>query len=490
MTHRTISRMVTNAYPAWRSAMTQTDRLYYVGVQQPSHAPALVGVPSHYGVTSTMPDDFGAGWDVMTGYSSGTWLADVGGTFGTMVYGTGGHTRLQNQVLAFNISEDSPTFSWWHPPTWVTSDSADANIYYSPSEAAALIAGPRGTAARIRGSNEAADAAAWDRQFPVTFDDWIIPRKMTTGQMGNNVPHGFRYSTTQYIPASVTGTDPMYMAINGAQGPFVQSYAPSNVTDSEWFNASALGNASARRWPYYFRNCRTGAWTMHQWHPDKIRLNNFGGARIGWFSDIKRVYVNAPFVDSGQGFSGWYYLDFSAGFANHTVSAVTYAGVGMQSFAGAAFSEGDALGRHFAVSLGSPSTTGVTVANFDTNPISFFAVDLSAFGFSFVSSYEKVGVSWDAANRRVLYVTQSRVNSQLEYWSIGVPDVLTNTAGWTAVKRVPALDDPAMATSHFSDWQDFSTGPTGFYGKTRYLPSLGVVLVPCGRRRQLALRPR
>ena len=209
--------------PAWRTAMTDTDTLYYVTAQAPSYAAALT-LPTRFGNSGTQPATAtGAGWSVMSGYSSGTLLQDVGGPFGTMAYGTGGHAIIANQILGLDLNDDAPTWSWWHDPTYKTSDTGSADLYYAPSEETALVAGGRGTAARIRPGFETTDGAAWDRAFPVAFDGWIFPRKLTTGQMGDNVPHGFRYSSTAYVPASVTGTDPMFFAITAAQGPFDQN---------------------------------------------------------------------------------------------------------------------------------------------------------------------------------------------------------------------------------------------------------------------------
>jgi hypothetical protein len=114
-------------------------------------------------------------------------------------------------------------------------------------------------------------------------------------------------------------------------------------------------------------------------------------------------------------------------------------------------------------------------------------VDLASFGFSYDTQDEKLGLSWDAANRRVLLVTQNRSSWRIEYWSISIPDVLTNATGWRAVKRTLALDDPAMATTHFADG-DINRIP-GFYGKTRLHSRLGVILIPSGWYRTLGFVP-
>ena len=108
--------------PAWRAAMSATDTLYYVSSAADAgsvgYAPALTGAPTHFGATGSGGGAGTAGEDVMSGYSSGTLLADVGGGNGTMVFGTGGHTRLQNQMLGLDLNADAPVYSWWQEPYW------------------------------------------------------------------------------------------------------------------------------------------------------------------------------------------------------------------------------------------------------------------------------------------------------------------------------------------------------------------------------------
>jgi hypothetical protein len=466
--------------PAWRTAMTETDRLYYVGTSVPYDAPALPGMPQSFGSSGTAPDSFGAGWDVISGYSSGTWLESESGAYGMMVYSTGGHTRLQNQILGFNLSLDDPTFTWWQQPTWVTSDTAGTDLYYSPSEAAALEAGPRGTAARIRlDTNETADAGAWDGDFPVAGGDWIFPRKMTTGQMGNNVPHGLRYSCAQFIPASLTGGAPIYMGIPGPQGPFAQAYKPATITDSEWMDASVLVS-DARRWPYYFKNCTTGAWTLNQWLPTQLGVGGFGGPKIGVFTDLKRVYICG--AGSGLNSPGWCYLDFTGGAAGHTVSAWSGGMLGIGRYVSGAWSEGDVLGRHFAVFASDQNNDSLVVYDFDAG--TSFAIDLGSQGYSHDPNDEWQGMSYDAENSRVLIVRRNTTTWAPYYWSITVPATLTNAAGWVADERTLTLDDAGISSTHFS-----SPAMSNLYGKSRYLPPLGVCLVPFNQQRMLAFRP-
>lgn len=476
---RTIGRSVTNALPAWRTAMSAEDTLYYVGTSTPESAPALSGMPTQFGSAGT--GSFGAGWDVISGYASGANLADVGGPFGKMVYGVGGHTRVQNQILSIDLNADDPTYGWWHQPTWETADQNSADFYWSPTESAALQAGGRGSAAYINPANETATAATWDRAFPVAFGDWIFPRKMTTGQMGSNVPHGFRYKTTAFIPSSVTGGDPLYLAMMGPQGPFGQGAIPDGSNDGEWFVAGSLVSGQ-RKWPYYFRNCVTGDWTMHQWQPDITTRGNYSGSPIGVFTDIKRVYV----VGVINSTNAYFYFDFTLGYAGHTKSSPVTSRKACSGFAGFAFSEGDALGRHFAVGLAYTATpeTKIVVYDFDTD--TDLHVDLAADGFSVSPVDEYVNFTYDAANSRVLVLARNTTTYALEYWSIEVPAVLTNTAGWVcSAKRTPSLGDAGMSSTHFGGADRMAH----LYGKSDFLPRLGVCLVPFNQNRMLAFRP-
>ena len=93
---RTIGRVASVvSMPAWRQAMTSLDTLYNVSAAPPSQANSSIAFPGGivpYGFSTN--EDYG--WDVMSGYSSGVLLEDVGGPFGTMVFGSGGHTRIEN----------------------------------------------------------------------------------------------------------------------------------------------------------------------------------------------------------------------------------------------------------------------------------------------------------------------------------------------------------------------------------------------------------
>lgn len=470
--------------PAWRTAMTAEDTLYYVTANTPEDAPLLGALPTYMGDGTV--EFYGAAWNVMRGYSSGTHLTDVGGAFGTMVYGTGGHGNIMTGMLGVDLNADSPAWDWWQEPYYQTSDTfaiTAADIYYNATEAAALIAGPRGTAARIRGGSESADVATWDGLFPLAFEGWIIPRKMTTGQMGNNAPHGFRYANQCYLPAAFTGSDPMFYVGLGQQGPFVQSYAPETVSDSTWFEAASL-SSGARRWPYHFKNCTTGAWTMHQWQPLGVGYGGYGGQCIGTFADTKRMYVCSAI----SGSPAYYYLDFTSGYAGHTVSTPVTSLIPMHNYCSGAFSDGDSAGRHFCVSLGNDAAHLTKLVVYDFDAGTSYRIDLNSFGFSYTAADEWLGMSYDATNQRVLLVMRNASTRLVEYWSITPGATLSTEAQWSAEHRVLDVTDAAMSSSAYTTATE-GDGLSHFYGKVRFLESLGVILIPSNKQRMLGFRP-
>lgn len=476
-----------NPYPAWRMAMTSEDTLYQVGTNTPEDAPALTGptspVATHMGNTGA--GFLGAGWDVMRGYSSGTWVGSLG-DYGSMIYGTGGHKIISNQLLRLNLSENTPTWSWWQDPIYVTSDTASADLYYSPSEQATLVAGVRGLAAQFDVdsgdglSETAASVARWDGAFPVAFDGWIFPRKMTTGQMGNGVPHGYRYQNQAYLPASVTGGAPMYWMALSSQGPFSQNYSPQGVSDTAWCDASVLSGGSRVKFPYYVKNCTTGAWTEHQWQPDNLNnVTAFGGQRAGLFEDNKRLYV----CSYQSGSPCFYYYDFTSGYAGHTVSAVTSGLAEFEKYTGGAFFVSDD-GKHCCVSSrrGVGNEAHLTVYNFDAG--TSFTVDLSASTLDIPRDTEFACFTWDSTNSRVLAIRMNPSTYAIEYWAI-TPPATMGASGWScSAKRTLAYSTGGLAAQY-----EVANMYTEMYGKPQFIGALGVCIVTARQLPALAFIP-
>lgn len=481
---RTIGRQVSNVFPLWRRNMTVQDRLYNVSSNVPGVASGLVPnpLPNHFGVWSESPN-FGSGEDVMSGYGSGTFLDGVGGAFGTMIYGTGGHTRLQNQILGLNLNQDAPTFFWWRQPEFQTSDTAGADLYYSPSEAAAIQAGPRGSVAVVNMSGgEGAFSAVWDGQFPVaTTTGWVFPRRMNTGTLGNNAPHGYRYTIVCEVPARITGSDPCIL-VGGPrpQGPFALSEYPSGVNQALWFDPAARYPSGLRKWPFHLLNLRTGLWSIVGYWPDQA-TSGFQGP--SFFADPARQRVWASVDGSNPGVM---YVDFSGGLGAVTVSNITFASPG-GSNARQANSSG-------ALTVGHPSKLLWIWPNANNSGGLFIqdclagttaAVDLTSKGLA-VANHEKIGTTYDAQNNRVLIVQPINVSDPsqgIEYFSIPVPDNHTSAAAYTVTRRTLSVD-PAVASLVTA------SGISEFYGKTRILPTLGnVILIPFSKGRMLGFIP-
>jgi len=225
---------------------------------------------------------------------------------------------------------------------------------------------------------------------------------------------------------------------------------------------------------------------MHQWQPTGMNVGGYSSPAIGVFRDTKRVYV----VGGWAGSQGYYYLDFSAGSSSHTVSAQVQGHLNINGFCAGAFSDGDPLGRHFMVTLSNEEahTTKLVVYNFDNN--TSFRIDLAAYGFTYATTDERVGISWDAANQRILLLmAPSRQENAPFYWSINVPSTLTNSSGWTASKRFLALNEATMGTTAFVQNQGSMNALAGFYNKTRLHPTLGVILVPSADFRMMGFVP-
>ena len=475
--------------PAWRTAMASPDVLYYVSsaanAGSAGYAPALTGAPTHFGATASGGGAGTAGEDVMSGYSSGTLLADVGGGNGTMVFGTGGHTRLQNQMLGIDLNVDSPVYAWWHDPTYKTSETGGAQLYYSPSEQSALEAGARGSAAVIPSGE---DASGWDRQFPVAFDGWIYPAKLTTGQMGDNVPHGFRFFSIAHVPASVTGGDSVMFAHIAAQGPFAQTWYPdTGSTMDEWADASALftvGGNYRRRMPYYTRNLTTGAWSLHQWRPD-IAPYTYGGLVSHTFPDLKRVYSLGVAVNAaGTTALGYWYVDMSSGIGSATESAWIIptgdnegTSFALGEYTCGAWTVGHPDDLHIFIGPDANFSDGLIVIDLDTDTIA--RIDLSAFSFSLPSNGDYIGMSYDATNNRVLILLKNTGTHALTYWSIGLPADPMVVTGYTAELRNVTTSEGSMPLSDIAY----------MYGKTKLHPTLGCILVPTNSGRMMGFVP-
>lgn len=455
-TRRTMGGHVTNVLPAWVQAMTVSKRLYVVNGTHPGNTTGLLlssGFPTHFGDNVT--GSFGAGWDVMSGYSSGVHYADAS-AFGRMEYRTGGHTRLQNQALGLDLNAGAPSYSWAEQPTYQTSDTAGANMYYDPGASVQTVG---------------EDGASWNRVFPVKFDGWVYPRALTDGNMGNSVPHGMRYCTVCYVPAAASGSDPLLLAVLGPQGPFAVAYKPANVTDAEWFDPAWVHGSGRRKQGIYVKNLRTGAWSRVGLHPDLAGLGGFAAIAVTHEPYTRKCWVS---VDGTTALH--YSIDFT-GFENTgtvTVgSVVTPAGSHAPNrYCQGAFTAGSRHGHRLWVWPSLSSNTDLVIQDVAAGTNS--SVNLSSKGLWLPIGFEKVGTSFDPVNNRMLVIVPDgnppSLTNGMALWEITIPASYTDVASYTVTKTILSTDAAVPALTGLTMAE--------FYGKTQYLPRLGVCLVP------------
>ena len=473
---RTIARVASAvSIPGWRQAMTNLDTLYNVGTATPSQANSSIAFPGGivpYGFSSN--DDYG--WDVMSGYSSGVLLEDVGGPFGIMVFGTGGHTRIQNQILSLSISDDSPVFGWFQQPYFETSAVNGAELYYNRAEFNAL---PANRKAGDGGGTETAMTSAWlaaGGGFPMGYEGWIFPRKLVYGQLGNNNPHGFRYMAPNYVPSAMTGTGAgAYLVVEAPQGPFAQSWKPSGASAADMVDPSARWPSGNRKWPVWCKDVYSGVWTRLAgvFQPD---YSPYGFIRqhTAVAADQKRVYVS---VDVGAGTAAYWYIDFTNGIAGATISKLFTPTTAVAPNRGTtgAFTAGHPDGRHLWYWPDLLNPSGLIVQDLDAGTQARLSVGQ---GLS-ISTTDEPGMQYDAVNNRIL-ILQNYGNGVLKYRSVSLPSDPLNAGGYRVSVERTLIADSSVA---------LPVAPTYFYSKTRLHPQLGVMFVPQDRGPMLAFRP-
>lgn len=459
--------------PTWRQAMTETDRLYKASAAPPSQADSSIVFPS--GVVPYGFGNGGWGWDVMSGYSSGALLEDVGGPFGTLVFGTGGHTRIQNQILSLGISSDAPTFGWFQQPYFETSAVNGAELYYNRAEFDAL---PTQNKTGNGGGTEVAMTQVWRNAgapFPMGYEGWIFPRKIVTGQLGRNNPHGFRYMAPNYVPPSMTGTGSgAYVVVEAPQGPFAQSWQPAGSIASELVDPAGLWPSGRRKWPVWVKNVSTGHWERiaSGFQPDYAPYG-FIRQHTAVARDQKRVYVSS---DVGGGTAAWWYVDFASGVAGATISSLVApsANVAPNRATSGAFTDGHPGGRHLWYWPDLLNPRGLVVQDLDAKTQT--RLDIGQ-GLDIPSSAAP-GMQYDSANNRIIVFRND--GGTLKYRTISLPADPLNVAGYAvSAERAVAVDAsvPLPVT------------PSHFYSKAPYHRQLGVVFIPQDQGPMLAFRP-
>jgi hypothetical protein len=494
---RTIGRQVTNAYPAWRSAMSATDTLYEVGA-----------VPGTTALTYTSPGSAG-----MRGYSSevavtgqfaqqldayggAVWAEDVGGAYGSMLVMSTGENQIMEQIAAFSLSADSPAYTWYQQPGYSTTlaaaQAADADMYYCGTGHADYTV--LTTAQKIEShADEFAWLTAWraaGRPFPVGWYGWIFWRKPVSFSTGSGSPWCFRYHANQYVPASFTGTgDGAFIANqHNAYGPW-QAWAPAFnvITDTEWA-AEVWPGTSRRKFGMHAMNTRTKVWQRLSsvYVPDM----SFGSFTTYTHSarddNMKRVWY--------KGTGGIYYLDLSNGIAGATMSTATsYSGTGQSPFGegNGALVWNDPQGRKLWFFQSANAAN--TLIMYDLVAQTGTALDLSSRGLSppakpgaWPAYYPYVPMlgGYDPVDNKVHFVNMQRGGpAHCHSFTVPTGDV-TNTANYTVSSRQLSLG-PGVSYASGSN-----TVPVWGYGdRMKYLPALGVCLVPQGAGKMLAFRP-
>jgi hypothetical protein len=461
--------------PAWRQAMTQFDMLYNVSAGVPNSANGSLVFPG-----GVVPRGFGtidsAGWDVMSGYSSGVVIDDVGGAFGTVVFGTGGHTRIQNQILSLSISNDAPEFGWFQQPYFETSAVNGAELYYNRAEFDAL---PSNRKTGNGGGTETEMTAAWlaaGGGFPMGYEGWIFPGKLVHGQLGNNNPHGFRYMAPNYIPAAMSGTGAgAYVVVEAPQGPFAQSWRPDGSTVADMVDPTALWPSGRRKWPIWCKNVQTRRWSRLEggYQPDYIGYG-FIRQHTAVARDQKRIYVS---VDVGGGTAAYWFIDFADGVAGARVSSLITprAAVAPNRATTGAFTGGHPDQRHLWYWPDLLNPAGLIVQDCDAGTQT--RLDIGR-GLSIAAS-SAPAMQYDAANNRVL-ILQQYSGGVLKYRSVSLPAEPLDAAGYVVSAERTLSADASVSQP---------VAPTRFYSKAHLHAQLGVMFVPQDNGRMLAFRP-
>lgn len=479
---RTIGRQVTNGMPAWRAAMTATDRVYAVG-----------GLPSNAGAELVWPAA-GQGGVLMSGggdantfkmhYSyGGAVFADEGpefGPHGAMIFGGTGENSIHHQLTYWTASEDAPRWRMYQQPDFPTSlteaVARDADAYWSQADFAAL---PSGKKIDIVG--EAAFVSGWDDTFPVGVKDWVIRRKPMTSLIGNSTPHFFRYNMPRFIPSSMTGTGRGAIIVNsrGTQyGPFAQGPTPSGMTpESRWFGEAWGSN---RRKHFLFAmDVQTKAWQ---------RLANPIADFAGYvdlaspYSCVDRANKRIYYSTYNGSSHALYYADFSAGLSGMTVVGPTNltdlaSGPGMSQAANCVLAvptSGPNAGRRLWYLRDAGATPALLLIDLDNNTLRKLTIT------GLPSAAEWWCFAFRASTGELIISTKQPSLGLVKSYRIAIPTDPTSAAGYSVVATTLTFDT-GVSLEDIGGWQ---------YGeRNAYLESLGVILMTQRDGKMLAYRP-
>lgn len=466
-----------NTTPAWRTAMTVTDKVYEVG-----------GLPSVLSSSITWPAA-GAGNFLMNGggdgnayrlhasYGGSVFVPELG-TYGTMVFGRTGEATIDNQLTSFPLSDDTPAWSWFQQPDYQVSEAeaitAGSDWYYSEADYAALPSGDK-----IDVVGEATFSATWDGTFPVGYKNWIARRKHQGSITGNSRPWFFRYNMPRYIPPAMTGTanGAIVVTMEGTKyGPFGQNPTPTGAVASDWF-ADVWPSGNLKNY-LYAMDVQTKVWQrLATPIPDYTAGS---GETLLPVSCVENATKRVHYLTISGTNRALYYADFSAGLAGMTITtpvAVTDStgGAAPDLDSNSVLCEvvGGALGGK-ALWLMKDSGTTPAMLMIDLADGTYRKLTIA----SLPTDSEWWGFAFDQANTRVIITTKSSAGGVKSYRAV-IPTDFTNAAAWSFAMTDVVLGGVTVEAG--GSWQ---------YGdRSKYLDDLGVILMTQIDNKMLAYRP-
>ena len=404
------------------------------------------------------------------GYGGSVFARDMG-KFGTMIFGGTGEQQFNNQLTAFTLSDDAPTWDVVQQPRFALTreemEAIGADLYYNPPEAASLFQFKE--ADRTLGDRWAAVGDA----FPVAYKGWVIPKKVRLWSTGHKAPHAFRYNMPVYLPAAVSGNNSGAIVVNtrSFHGPFRGGPDPDFVSPKSRFFADCWPDGT-RKLYLHVLDLDTKQWIVvaqpippHTGHAQLIQP--FG------FSDpaTKRAYYTSHL---GSSFA-LYHVDFSSGIEGAAISdpyvlSLSAAGASGMTSASNGVSFTTPSGRFLYYTRNAPADGSLLM--YDPDNKRTYVLKLP--GMPVESMW--MGFGYDAANNRVIITVRDQ--SQVRCFHFGVPTDPTIASNYKVEQTVLTPKEPLEAVQC---WQ---------YGqRNEYVPQLGVVLITQRYGPMLAYRP-
>jgi hypothetical protein len=478
---RTIGRQITNAYPQWRVDMEVTNTLYEVG-----DAPTVLTGKIVWPAAGANNFQFNGGGDgnsvyLHAAYGGSVYVSELG-AYGAMVFGRTGEATIDSQLSTFTLSDNAPTWNMFQQPTYPISEaqaaSMNADWFYGASIGTTDLGGPvQNLTTEAQFTN-----GTWLGGFPVNYGNWSIRRKYANGGI-TGAPHFFRYNMPRYVSSAMTGTGVGAIVVNQRgtiYGPFSQGPMPAGeATASKWY--ADVWPSGRTKYYLWAMNVQTKAWT---------RLTDPVPDFTGYGSDLstphacvdeanKRIYYSAYNGSS----HALYYADFDSGLGSVTLTnpanATDLAGGPAPSQSGNSVLcvpiSGANSGRRLWYMKDQNATPSLLLWDIDNNVLR----RLSPSGLP--ANADWWGFSYRASTNEVLISTRSTTNGVRSY-RFTIPTDPTVTGNYSVSMTQIALNGiPLEAAGDAAPW---------LYGeRTKYLDSLGVILLTQRYGKMLAYRP-